>query len=121
MSTSSNDAANYNRGYNADHYDAYDYDECSYDDFDLNSWGKGGSSRLMQKCKEKRGGGGGGGESVYSSKHIRLMAAKRKRWSDNTKHHPRANGDINITQSQNLNKYEVKKSWNKTRCCDDRG
>ena len=118
MSTSSNDAAH---AYNADHYDAYDYDKCSYDnydDFDLNSWGKGGSSRLIQKCKEKRG---GGGESVYSSKKIRLMAAKRKRWSDNTKHHPRANGDINITQSQNLNKYEVKKSWNKTSCCDGRG
>ena len=75
MSTSSNDAA-YNHEYNADHYDAYDYDEFSYDDFDLNSWGKGGSSRLIQKCKEKRGGcGGGGSESVYSSKHIRLMAA----------------------------------------------
>ena len=89
------------------HYDVYD----EYDDFGLDAWGKGGGggtscgSKRIQKRADKRGGSQGSG-SVYSAKHVRLMETKRDGWNKS-----------GSKQSQNLNKYELAKSWNKAKKC----
>ena len=86
-----------------DSYDSYDNFD-SLDDFDLNAWGKG--ARLHYRT-ERRSGGQRSGGGVYSTKHIRLAESRRNKWT--------ANGR-NQCHNHNLNKYDLKKSWKKTKC-----
>ena len=79
-------------------YDSYDdgYDNFdSFDDFDLNAWGKGACLHTYRT--ERRSGGQRYGGGVYSTKHVRLAEGKQ-------------------SHNHNLNKYDLKKSWKKTKC-----
>lgn len=89
-------------------YDSYDdgYDNFdSIDDFDLNAWGKG--ANLHTYRTERRSGGQRSGGGLYSTKHVRLAEARRNKWN--------ANGRKQ-SYNHNLNKYDLKKSWKKTKC-----
>ena len=87
-------------------YDSYDDGYANFDsidDFDLKAWGKGACLHTYRT--ERRSGGQRSAGGVYSTKHIRLAETRRNKCANGRKQ----------SHNHNLNKYDLKKSWKKTK------